>query len=163
MSQPWERYHGEAIGCLRAPTPGTTTPKATTVSEIPAFHDWLKAQPDFETKKRLLVFTDIYYTPTGEKVKEGFRYVDVEPTTLLEAFDADDFEAIAALPGVYDDEGDPDTGSVCVSLAYTPSGAFLAIQPQIYVDYAPSYPRAPKFFTPQGDLATAARALDQSA
>lgn len=155
---PWR----SRTGVLASATPRYHHTKATTVSEIPAFQDWLKAQPEFETKKRLLILTDIYYKPTGEKVKEGFRYFDVDADTLLEAFDNDDFEAIASLPGVFDDEGDPDTGSVSVWLGYTASGAFLALQPQVYVEYAPTYPREPKFFTPQGDLVTAARALDQS-
>jgi hypothetical protein len=137
--------------------------KVTTLSDFPDFTTWLKAQPEFETKKRLLILTDIYHTPSGEKVQEGFRYLNVSGEELLAAFDSGDFEAIAALPHLFDDEGEPDTGSVCVSVGYTKGGAFLVLQPQIYKDYAPSYPREPKYFTPKGDLVAAALELDQSA
>lgn len=132
------------------------------MSDFPRFHDWLKAQPEFETRKRFLILSDDYYKPTNEKLKTGFRYFDVDGATLLEAFDSGDFEAIAALPRLIDDEGEPDTGAISVWLGYTKSGAILVVQPVIDVDYVPSYPREPKYFTPKGDLYEAARELDQS-
>lgn len=125
--------------------------------------DWLKGQADFETKKRLLVFTDLIHKPTGEKVIEGFRYFHVDADELVAAFDADDLAAISALEYAIDDEGDVDTSSVCLQLAYTPSGAFVAAQPQIYIDYVPTLVRAPKYLTIGADAAAVAQALDQSA
>ena len=99
------------------------------MSEIIDLTKWLKAQTDkFETKKRLLLFTDIIHTPSGEKVKEGFRYFHADADELLAAFDADDVEAITRLPYALDAEGEIDTSGLCLKLAYTPGSAFLAAQ-----------------------------------
>lgn len=126
--------------------------------------DWLKAQTDtFETKKRLLVFTDIIHKPTGEKVVEGFRYFTADIDQLVAAFDADDVDAIRALPYAVDDQGDVDTSGVCLLVAYTPSGAFLAAQPQVYVDYVPTLVREPKYLTVSQPVRELALAIDQSA
>lgn len=149
-------------GIFMPGVPPFPPPKVTILDDFPRFQVWLKAQPEFETKKRFLILSDIIHKPSGEKVKEGFRYLDVDGDTLLAAFDSGDFEAIAALPRLFDEEGEPDTGAVSVWLGYTKGGAFLAIQPQVDVNYVPTYPREPKYFTPKGDLFTAARELDQS-
>lgn len=124
--------------------------------------DWLKAQTStFTTRKRMLVFKDLVYTPTDEKVVTGFRYFHSPVEDLLAAFDAHDLEAIARLTYAIDDEGDVDTSSVCLKLAYTPSGSYLAAQPQEYQNWAPVDLREPKVFTsPRGR--ELAHALDQS-
>ena len=148
---------------LRRPrVPRSHHDESKQLSDIPRMSVWLKQQPDVEAKKKFLLFTDLYYTPTGEKIKEGFRYLDVDGDTLVAAFDSGDFEAVSSLPPLVDDNGEPDTGSVSVWLAYTKSGAFLYVQPVVDVDYVPTYPREPKKFTPRGDLYTAAREFDQS-
>jgi hypothetical protein len=125
--------------------------------------DWLKAQTDtFETKKRMLVFTDLIHKPTGEKVVEGFRYFHTGIDELVAAFDADDIAAIRDLEYAIDDDGDVDTSGVCLLVAYTPSGAFLAAQPQEYRDYVPTLVREPKYLTVGSDARELAIALDQS-
>ena len=84
--------------------------------------DWLKAQTDtFETKKRMLVFTDLIHKPTGEKVVEGFRYFHAGIDELVAAFDADDVAAIRDLEYAIDEDGDVDTSAVCLLVAYTPT------------------------------------------
>lgn len=125
--------------------------------------DWLKAQTDtFETKKRMLVFTDLIHKPTGEKVVEGFRYFHAGIDELVAAFDADDLAAIRELEYAVDEDGDVDTSSVCLLVAYTRSGAFLAAQPEEYQDYVPTLVREPKYLTVGSDARELAVALDQS-
>lgn len=132
------------------------------MSAIPEISDWLKAQPArFTTKKRLLVFTDIIYTPTNEKVIEGFRYFLNPIEELVAAFDAGDLAAINSLDFALDEDGDPDTTSVCLLLAYTESGSFLAAQPQEYQDYVPTVVREPKEFA-VANAQKLAHSLDQS-
>ena len=129
------------------------------MSEIIEIADWLKGQTDtFETKKKLF-FTSIIHKPSGEKVVEGFRYFTAPIDDLVAAFESGDLAAIQALPYALDDDGDPDTTSVCLLLAYTDGGAFLAAQPQEYRDYEPFLVREPKYFTATGAQAAA---LDQS-
>ncbi|UZN02750.1 hypothetical protein [Cellulomonas sp. S1-8] len=131
--------------------------------EIVELSQWLKNQPQtFTTKKRMMVFTDLIYTPTNEKVVTGFRYFRNPITDVVAAFDADDLEAIAALEFALDEDGDADTSAVCLLLAYTKSGSYLAAQPQEYQDYMPTVVREPKAFaTPRARAL--AEALDQSA
>jgi hypothetical protein len=125
--------------------------------------DWLKAQTDtFETKKRMLVFTDLIHKPTGEKVIEGFRYFHSGIDELVAAFDADDVDAIRDLEYAFDDDGDVDTSAVCLQLAYTASGAFLAAQPQEYRDYVPTLVGAAKYLTVGPNARELVFALDQS-
>ena len=131
------------------------------MSEITDITKWLKSQTDtFETKKRLLLFTDIIHKPSGEKVKEGFRYFFADADTVAAAFDAADIAAIASLPYAIDNEGEVDTSAVCLKIAYTKGGAFLAAQPQEYQEYVPTDLREPKYLTiPAGfDIAS----LDQT-
>ena len=129
------------------------------MSEIIELADWLKGQADtFETKKKLF-FTSIIHKPSGEKVVEGFRYFAAPIEALVAAFESGDLAAIEALPYALDDDGDPDTTSVCLLLAYTEGGAFLAAQPQEYRDYEPFLVREPTYFTATGAQAAA---LDQS-
>ena len=129
------------------------------MSEIIELADRLKGQADtFETKKKLF-FTSIIHKPSGEKVVEGFRYFAAPIEALVAAFESGDLAAIEALPYALDDDGDPDTTSVCLLLAYTEGGAFLAAQPQEYRDYEPFLVREPKYFTATGAQAAA---LDQS-
>jgi len=133
------------------------------LTDIIELSDWLKNQTEtFETKKRLLVFTDLIHKPTGEKVVEGFRYFATDIDTLTAAFDADDLDSIAGLEYALDEDGDADTSAVCLLVAYTPSGAFLAAQPQAFIDYVPTVVREPKYLTASSDLRTLAHALDQS-
>lgn len=121
--------------------------------------DWLKAQPEFTTKKRLVVFTDIIHTPSGERVVEGFRYVNNSIDEVLAAFQTGDAAALAALDFALDEDGDPDTTGVCIQLAYTKGTTFLAAQPQHYVDYQPINVAEPRYLT-SPELAAS---LDQSA
>lgn len=133
------------------------------MSDIIKLDAWLKAQADtFTTKKRLLVFTDIIHTPSGSKVIEGYRYFTSDIESLLAAFDADDLAAIAALPYALDYEGEADTSGVCILLAYTSDGAFLAAQPQQYIDYVPTLLREPKYLTIGSDAAQILAGLDQT-
>jgi len=152
---------------VRDPTP--TNPgvhpqqqRQTDVPDIISLGDWLKAQPStFTTRKRMLVLKDLIYTPTDEKVTTGFRYFRNPVDDLLAAFDAGDLEAITRLTYAIDDEGDVDTSSVCLKLAYTASGSYLAAQPQEYQDYAPVDLREPKVLTsPRGRELV--HALDQT-
>lgn len=114
------------------------------MSEIVDLNDWLKAQPDIEVKKKLL-FTSLIYTPTGEKVITGFRYFTNSIEEVVAAFETGDVAALTALDYALDEDGDPDTTSVLVSLAYTKSGAFMAAQPEEYQEYVPTNVREPKF------------------
>jgi len=114
------------------------------VTEIVDLTDWLKAQPEFEVKKKLL-FSSIIHTPSGEKVIEGFRYFTNSIDEVVAAFETGTVSALTALDYALDEDGDPDTTSVCIKLAYTKGGAFLAAQPQEYQDYVPTDVREPKF------------------
>ena len=114
------------------------------VTEIVDLTDWLKAQPEFEVKKKLL-FSSIIHTPSGEKVVEGFRYFTNSIEEVVAAFETGKVSALTALDYALDEDGDPDTTSVCIKLAYTKGGAFLAAQPQEYQDYVPTDVREPKF------------------
>lgn len=114
------------------------------MSEIVELSAWLKAQPEIETKKKLL-FTSLIHTPSGEKVVEGFRYFTNTIEELVAAFTTGDVAALTALDYALDEDGDPDTTSVCLLLAYTKSGAFLAAQPQEYQDYVPTLVAEPKY------------------
>lgn len=131
--------------------------------EFIALDQWLKSQTQtFTTKKRLVVFKDLVHIPTGEKVVEGFRYFHAPIESVLAAFDAGDLEALAALPFALDDDGDPDTSAVSISLAYTASGSYVAAQPQEYQDFVPTWMREPKVLT-SPRARELAHALDQSA
>ena len=132
------------------------------MTDIIELSDWLKSQSDFTTKKRLVVFTDVIHTPSGEKVIEGFRYFRNTIDEVLAAFETGDATALQALEYALDEDGDPDTTSVAILLAYTKSGAFLAAQPQEYRDYEPVLVRAPKYLTAAPALAEIAFELDQS-
>ncbi len=120
--------------------------------QIPALIDWLKQQPDtFETKKKLL-FTSVIHKPSGEKVIEGYRYFQSSIDELTAAFESGDLAAAKELEYALDEDGDPDTSSVALLLAYTKSGAFLAAQPEEYQDYVPVKVREPRFFAGSIDL-----------
>lgn len=126
------------------------------MSEPVKLIDWLKTQPEFEVKKKLLG-TSIIHTTSGEKVIEGFRYFTNPIEEVVAAFTTGDTAALTALDYALDEDGDPDTTSVVVNLAYTKSGAFLAAQPEEYQDYVPTAVAEPKFLT------TFDLSLDQSA
>ena len=129
------------------------------MTEIPALSDWLKTQTDtFEAKKKLL-FTSIIHKPSGEKVVEGYRYFTNPIEDVVAAFESGDLANVQALDYALDEDGDPDTTSVALLLAYTKSGAFLAAQPEEYQDYVPTSVREPRFFPASLELA---EALDQT-
>ena len=133
------------------------------MTDIIALDAWLKAQSDvFGTKKKLLVFTDIIHKPTGERVREGFRYFRSSIDELVAAFDADDIESIASLEYALDEDDDPDTSGVCLLLGYTPDGDFFAAQPQVYIDYVPTLVREPKYLTVPAALRALAESVDQT-
>ena len=117
------------------------------MSEFPALSDWLKAQPDtFEIKKKLL-FSSIIHKASGEKVVEGFRYFTNPIDEVVAAFETGDIASLQKLDYAIDEDGDVDTSSVCILLAYTKSGAFFAAQPEQYQDYVPTKVREARFVT----------------
>lgn len=133
------------------------------MADIVEISDFLKSKTDlFEVKKRMFVFSDLIYKPTGEKVIEGFRYFTCSIDDLISAFEARDLDAIANLPFAEDEDGDPDTSAVCLLMAYTESGGFLALQPQEYQDYNPTLVREPVFIEGSAGLGQRALSLDQS-
>lgn len=105
--------------------------------EIQALSDVLRADPRFETRRKWLILKDLYFTPTGEKVVEGFRYFRCSIDELVEPLLRQDFDATAKLPFALDDEGEVDTSSVLLNLAYTASGAIAGFQAVEYRDYQP--------------------------
>ena len=129
------------------------------MTDFPELTDWLKGQTEtFETKKKLL-FSSLIHTPSGEKVVEGYRYFTSSIDEVLAAFESGDLTKVQALDYALDEDGDPDTSSVALLLAYTKSGAFLAAQPQEYQDYEPILVAEPRFFPASTELALA---LDQT-
>lgn len=107
------------------------------MGEYKDLDDYLDEWDEIEKRKKFLIFTDLYYRPTSERVKQGFRYFHCHVTELLEAFANRDFEAIAALPFAIDEDGDEETSSVVLDLAYTDSGTLMAAQPVEYQDSIP--------------------------
>lgn len=105
--------------------------------KIQALSDVLRADPRFETRRKWLILKDLYFTPTGEKVVEGFRYFRCSIDELVEPLSRQDFDATAKLPFALDDEGEVDTSSVLLNLAYTASGAIAGFQAVEYRDYQP--------------------------
>ena len=129
------------------------------MTDIPDLIDWLTAQPDlFETKKKLFGKT-VIHKPSGEKVVEGFRYFRSSIDDVTAAFESGNLAAVQALEYALDEDGDADTTSVALLLAYTKSGAFLAAQPEEHQNYAPVKVREPRYFP--GSVALIAE-LDQS-
>jgi hypothetical protein len=100
--------------------------------------DFLKSHPSFEQKKKLFVLSELVYKPTSEKVVEGFRYFACEMDAVLLAFQHGDFAALQKLPFSLDDDGDPDTSSVRLDVAYTASGSVVAAQPVEFQEYNPT-------------------------
>ncbi|WP_437575573.1 hypothetical protein [Sorangium sp. So ce887] len=106
--------------------------------EIKDLSDFLRADPRFTTRRKWLILSELVYTPTGEKVEEGFRYFTCSVEALTAALERRDFAAIAKLPFALDDEGEPDTSAVRLDLAYTASGAFAAFQPVEFREHVPT-------------------------
>ncbi|WP_437783466.1 hypothetical protein [Sorangium sp. So ce1097] len=106
--------------------------------EIKDLSDFLRADPRFTTRRKWLILSELVYTPTGEKVEEGFRYFTCPAESLTAALARRDFAAIAKLPFALDGEGEPDTSAVRLDLAYTASGAIAAFQPVEYRDHVPT-------------------------
>ncbi|WP_394551592.1 hypothetical protein ACDF64_12045 [Agromyces sp. MMS24-JH15] len=116
------------------------------MTDFPELSKWLQALPEtFETKKKLFGKT-VIHKPSGEKVIEGFRYFRSSIDEVIAAFESGDLAAAQNLEYAYDEDGDVDTSSVALLLAYTKSGAFLAAQPQEYQEYVPVLVREPRFF-----------------
>lgn len=100
--------------------------------------DFLKSHPSFERKKKLLVMSELIYKPTSEKVIEGFRYFACGVDAVMDAFRRGDFAALEKLPFSLDEDGDPDTSSVRLDVAYTGSGNVVAAQPVEFQEYNPT-------------------------
>jgi len=100
--------------------------------------EFLKTDPRFERKRKLLVLSELLYKPTGEKVVEGFRYFACDMAPVLELFSRGDFAAMAQLPFAMDNDGDPDTSAVRLDVAFTASGSMVAAQPVEYQNYNPT-------------------------
>lgn len=111
---------------------------------FPDLSDVLLAHPTVQKRRKLLVFSELVYTPSGEKITEGFRYFACDIGPVAAAASAGDFETLASLAFALDEDGDRDTSSVLINLAYTPSGSFVAVQPVEYQNYNPT-PVAPTF------------------
>ncbi len=77
------------------------------------------------------------YTPTGEKVEEGYRYFACDVGPVVEAFRSGNLAALQQLPFALDEDGDPDTSAVLISLYYTPSGTAIAMQIEQYQNSRP--------------------------
>ena len=105
--------------------------------KITDLSDFLRADARFATRRKWLILKDLYFTPTDEKVAEGFRYFTCSIDELTEPLSRRDFAAIAKLPFALDDEGEADTSSVLLNLAYTASGAIAGFQAVEYRDYQP--------------------------
>ena len=101
--------------------------------------DFLKTHPQLERKKKMLVFSELVYKPTGEKVIEGgYRYFDCDIQQVLAPFANRDFAALQELPFATDDDGDPGTSGVLLEVAFTASGSMVAAQPVEYQNYNPT-------------------------
>lgn len=109
------------------------------MNDIQPLSDWLESDTQrFQKKKRMFVFTDLIHRGTGEKVEEGFRYFACDIGAVLGLFDAGDIVGLSRLEYALDEDGDRDTSSVRVDLAYTPGFGFAAIQPVQYIEHAPT-------------------------
>jgi len=126
--------------------------------------DYVLSHPQFYKDKKWLIFSQLKYKATGEKLRQGFRYFACESAPLLEAFKRQDFACIASLPFCLDEEDEPDTSAVCLDIWYTDSGSAVAAQPVEYINHNPQ-PIAPPLVL-EGDASRAivqmARTLDQS-
>jgi hypothetical protein len=83
------------------------------------------------------MFGSKIYTPTGEKIEEGYRYFACDVGQVVEAFRTGNLAAMQQLPFALDEDGDPDTSSVLISLYYTPSGSAIAMQVEQYQNHDP--------------------------
>lgn len=109
----------------------------------PGLTEFLDSLPTVEKRRKLLVFSEKIYKPTGEKVTEGFRYYSCDIGPVAQAATSGDFAALASLPFALDEDGDRDTSAVLVDLAWTPSGSLVIVQPVEYQDYSPTPVAAP--------------------
>jgi hypothetical protein len=135
------------------------------MATFPDLEAHLLTLPSITKRRKLLVFSETVYQPTGEKVIEGFRYFACEIGAVVEAFSRGDIGAITELPFALDDDGAVDTSSVLLNLAYTASGALVAAQPVEYQNYHPTPVAAPLVLEGEPAKAVAAliKELDQSA
>jgi len=102
------------------------------MSDVPDLSEHLLTLPNIKVKKKLFLFNETIYEPTGEKIVEGFRYFSCPVEDLLSAFSRQDFKAISELPFAVDEDGDADTSAVRLDLVYTESGALVGAQPVEY-------------------------------
>lgn len=103
----------------------------------PYLDDFVLSHPRFYKETKWLILSQIKYKETAEKVRQGFRYFSCESAPLLEAFQRQDFGAIAALPFCLDEDNEPDTSAVCFDVWYTDSGSMVAAQPVEYINHNP--------------------------
>jgi hypothetical protein len=115
------------------------------------------------TRKKMLLFNENFYKPTGEKIETGYRYFACDVGPVQAAAAALDLNALCELPFAIDDEGDADTSSVLVDLEYTKSGSFVAAQAVEYRNSNPTPVMAPQVAEGRADLAALLHELDQSA
>lgn len=95
-------------------------------------------QGKFKDKSWFLgLFGSMIYTPTKEKVLQGFRYFACDTAPVIAACQSGNLADIAQLPFALDDDGDPDTGAVLINLYYTESGSMLALQVEEYQNSNP--------------------------
>ena len=122
----------------------------------PTLEDALAQHPSCSRVKGLL-FTSLKHTASGEQVSIGFRCFRGVDNDLIDAFDANQPEALAALTPALGENDQPATSLVRLDLAHIPSGALVGLQPVRYVDYQP-VPAAPARIL-EGDAASAWAAL----
>lgn len=91
--------------------------------------EFLESSSKFEKHRSMLIFSKRVYRPTGERVIEGFRYFACGATAVKAAVTSQDVRALLRLPFALDEEGVPHRSAVRVDIAYTESGAFVALQP----------------------------------
>ena len=125
--------------------------------EHQSLDDLLAAHPNIVKRRKLLFFSEWVYSPTDEKITEAFRYYQCGIEQVGPAAVDGDFDTLTQLPFALDEDGDRDTSSVLVNLAYTASGSFVAIQPVEYQNYVPTPVAAPVLFEgPAGQAVIAA-------
>ena len=132
------------------------------MSETATLETALASHPEIERVQGVL-FTQLEHRPSGQQVRIGFRCFAVDDAALLEAWQAADPAALAALPPALDDDGAPALSLVRLDIAHVEDGALVGAQPIRYVDYQPEPTAEARIFTGDAALAWSAtlRTLDQ--
>ena len=98
--------------------------------------DALRGHSDVRCVRGVL-FEQLAYMPTGERVQVGFRCFACDETELLAAFASGELGRLMSLPHAVGEDGSPVAGLVRLDLAFTPGGGLAGAQPTRYIDYRP--------------------------